>query len=354
MKLGVFFGSYGDVDAKNEIYELVSSTLQDPDMIPLPRALTFIIANAGYVQKRKELEHEYAAIGGATRYRANSQQQADMVAQKLRAMGYDAKGYTGFAFTFPKVSEGLSKAQRDGVNRLIVHYQGAQHSRVTSHIIFRMVKEYLKKHPEWKVKVTAVTSFYDDPRFIDLLADSIQRRLDTTFRGASPEDVCIFLPMHGNIMRWINQGDPSYRQMMVDVEAMKSRFSQHPVYYGFQNHDELPMLKWTEPEHMEVLQNEVAKDPCTKVIINGRISYTIDSLETLYDHGVAEKELLIEEGLKNGIKKQVVVEKMFNTEESFAEFLKEKTVEALDGAGNLLEISEVDTIYAPTFKHPHE
>lgn len=353
LNLGVFFGSYGDVDGKDEIWELVSSTLQDPDMIPMPRIATYLLAHFGYFLKRQELEEEYAAIGGRTNYRANSQMQADRVAHKLRDYGYQAKGYKGFSFTFPRISEGLAEAQRDGVNRLIVFYQGAQHSRVTSHIIFREVKKYLNNHPEWRVQVTAVTSFYDDPRFIRLLADSIDERIERSFPGAAPADVCLFLPMHGNIMTWIDQGDPSYRQMMYDVDALKAIFSSHPIYYGFQNHDEYPGLRWTQPRHTDAIK-EVAKDPCTKVIINGRISYTVDSLETLYDHGVTEKNILLETAQKLGRAKDVVVEKMFNGDERFAGFLADLARDALAGRGHLLEISEVDAVLPPTFANPDE
>ena len=151
MKLGVFFGSYGDVDSGDEAYELVTTTLQDPDMVPLPALARHALAQLGWLLKNKLIREEYLAIGGKSNYRATSQAQADLVAENLRQRGYDAKGYTGFAFTFPHVEAGMAKAERDGVNRLVVFYQGAQHSRVTSHIIFREVKKYLNAHPNWRV-----------------------------------------------------------------------------------------------------------------------------------------------------------------------------------------------------------
>ncbi len=346
MKLGVFFGSYGDVDSGDEAYELVTTTLQDPDMVPLPRVVRHALAELGWLIKRKSIREEYLAIGGRSNYRAVSQAQADQVAENLRQRGYDAKGYTGFAFTFPHVDVGMAKAEHDGVNRLVVFYQGAQHSRVTSHIIFREVKKYLKAHPTWQVKVTAVKSFSADPRFEDLVADSILSEIDSNFPGADPSDVCIFLPMHGNIMNWINQGDPSYNQMMGVVEAMRSRFAGYPIHYGFQNHDELPALKWTQPKDLDAIRS-LAKDHCSKVVINGRISYTIDNLETLYDHAIMEKEHLIAESEKLGLPKKVVVASMFNLEPPFVDYLTDLTDEALSGEGRLLEISEIDTVRPP-------
>ena len=346
LKLGVFFGSYGDVDSGDEAYELVTTTLQDPDMVPLPALARHALAQMGWLLRNKSIREEYVAIGGKSNYRANSQAQADLVAENLRQRGYDAKGYTGFAFTFPHVDAGMAKAERDGVNRLVVFYQGAQHSRVTSHIIFREVKKYLNAHPNWRVKVTAVKSFSADPRFVDLVAHSIQSQIETNFPAAAPSDVCIFLPMHGNIMTWINQGDPSYNQMMAVVGELRPRFSENPIYFGFQNHDEAPFLKWTEPKDRHAIE-QLAKDSCSKVVINGRISYTVDNLETLYDHAIMEKQYLIAESRTVGLPKQVVVASMFNLEPSFAYYLTDLTVEALAGEGRLLEISEINAVRPP-------
>ena len=346
MKLGVLFGSYGDVDSGEEAKELVTTTLQDPDMIPLPRAARFALANLGWIAKNRAIKAEYAAIGGKSNFRANSQLQADLVASYLKQKGFQATGYTGFAFTFPHIEPSLAKAQRDGINRLVVFYQGAQHSRVTSHIVFRNVKAYLKNHPEWRVKVTAVKSFSDDPRFIELMAASIQKQIQDNFPNTDPSDVCLFLPMHGNIMTWINQGDPSYNQMMAVMEKLKERFQDHPVYYGFQNHDEFPLLKWTQPKDADSAIN-VGLDPCRKVVINGRISFTIDSLETLYDHVIIQKDIIIKKAREMGMQKDVVVATMFNGEPDFARFLADLTIEALRGEGRLLEISEVDAIRPP-------
>ncbi|MCX6131872.1 MAG: ferrochelatase, partial [Proteobacteria bacterium] len=352
LRLGVFFGSYGDVDASNEIEELITSTLSDRDMVPLPAILRSLIAKAAWAFGQDKAKEEYRSIG-KTNYRMISQQQADQVAGKLRESGYWAKGYTGFTFTFPHVAEGLKKAQKDGVNRLVVFYQGAQHSRVTSHIVFREVKNYLKFHPEWDVKVTAVSSFADDERFIDLVAQSIEDRRQLSFPNTPDEDLCVFLPVHGNYTTWIDQGDPSYRQMLFDIDALKQRFPLVDIHFGFQNHEEVPALQWTQPRVEDSIK-ELASAPCRKIIINGRVSFTIDNLETLYDQGVAQKKLIEDTALCYGKRKKVVVEPMFNLEESFVNYLKELSIEALSGQGNLIEISDLKEIFPPTFLNPHE
>ena len=328
-KVGVLFGSYGDVDKPDEIEGLVKNTLHDPDMLPLPSLMRQFIAYWRWYTDGEGIKGEYAAIGGASNMRATSQAQADAVAQKLRESGLDAKGYTGFAFTIPSEAEGLEKAQRDGVKRLVVYYQGPQHSRVTSFIVFRDVQAYLVKHPEWDVQAVAIKSFALDDRYINMVADSITNRLATDFAGEPPADVCIFLPAHGNILKWINQGDPYLDQLMYDINAIEKRFPQYHVYHGFQNHDMYAMTEWTEPGLQKALE-QVSKDPCPGVIINGRLSFTVDNLETLYDQATESRdELLSGEGLGGAPKKKVVAEKMFNSDPAFVNLMADIALEAL-------------------------
>ena len=115
---------------------------------------------------------------------------------------------------------------------------------------------------------------------------------------------------------------------------------------GFQNHDEIPGLKWTEPKDEDAIKR-LALDNCSKVAINGRITFTVDNLETLYDEAIEQKEMIEEKARAAGKPKSVAVAKLFNTEPDFARFLSELTIEALRGEGRLLEISQVSAIKPP-------
>ncbi len=332
-KIGVLFSSFGDVDSEEEIEPFVKKTLSDPDVVPVPRWMKPIIVQVGWEFEKENIIAEYRAIGGASNFRARSQSQAEKVAAKLRERGHDARGYTGFTMTFPFISEGLEKARRDGISRLVIFYQGAQWSRPTSYIVYRKAAQYLAKHPDWDVRVTMVRSFSDDARFQALLTKSIQARLDTDFAGLNPSEVCIVLPAHGNPIKFIELGDPAYDQMMRVFRAVRQSFPAHKVFHGFQNHSELPTLKWTQPDMDDVIR-DVAKAECSHVLINGRTSFTIDSLETLYDHAIAETADL----RAAAPHKKALVEPMFNDSPSFTSFLSLLAEDALNGKGDLAEL----------------
>jgi ferrochelatase len=337
-RVGVIFGSYGDVDKAEEVEGLVKNTIRDEDMLPLPWVMRQFIAYWRWYADGDDIKGEYAAIGGGTNMRARAQAQADAVAQRLRANGIDANGYIGFAFTFPSVAAGLEQAQHDDVQRLFVYYQGPQHSRVTSFIVFRDVQRYLIEHPEWDVRAVAIKSFAKDQRYIDMVADSITSRLATDFADEPGANVCIFLPVHGNILKWIRQGDPYLDQVMYDIEAIETRFSDHPVYHGFQNHDMYAMTEWTEPGLDDALAT-VSNDPCQNVIINGRLSFTVDNLETMFDHATESREVLLEGHAGGAPKKKVVAEKMFNSDPVFVNLMADLALEAMQQKGDILPIA---------------
>ncbi len=330
-KVGVMLSSYGDVDSPDEAKDFVRRCLMDPDVAPIPNFLRPLISTVGWWLDGRNIRAEYEAIGGAANLRARSTDLAQKVAQGMRAKGVNAFAYTGFDFTWPFIGDSLAKMQADGIQRFVIFYEGAQYSQVTQYINIRETRKYLKAHPEWKVNAIAVKSFSDDPRFLDYLGDSIEERVQSDFAQAPADKICVTLPMHGVPTYLPERGDPAVDQMMRAVDYVKNRFPQYLVDFGFQNHDEFPGSKWTQPRHDAAVE-ELAKNPrCENIIINGRVSFTVDCLETLYDHGIDEPEVIH----KVNPNAKVTVEPMFNSESRFVDFTRDLALEALAGQGDL-------------------
>ena len=189
-RVGVLIGSFGDIDhPKTELRAFVRKTLTDPDILPLPTWARHGIANIGWFIERNSLFNKYAAIGGSSHMRRESDLQALKVQTELRLQGIDANAYTGFTMTFPFVENALKQAQADGVTRLIVLHQGAQYARDTVGILMRHVQDYIKDHPEWQVDVRGVMSYSDDPRFLDLIKTHINRGLAEGFPATRQDEI---------------------------------------------------------------------------------------------------------------------------------------------------------------------
>lgn len=331
-RIGVLFSSYGDVDSPEEVPNYIKAAISDPDVAPIPGFLKGIVGELAARFGSKDAADEYRVIGGS-KYRATSRAQADLVAAELRKSGVEVKTYTGFVFTYPYIHEAMAKIQADGITDLVVFNQGAQYSKVTQGINIREVRTYLRKHSEYQPNVTAVRSFSEDPRFRDLLADSIRVGLSENFASVEPKDVCIFLPAHGLPQYLPDNGDPAFGQMLRAYEDMKSRFHEHLVVTGFQNHSELG-AKWTLPDSEEQAHFLAASADCPNVLINGRISFTVDNIETLYDEGVSQRGTILEARPETN----VVVQKSFDLEPSFVQYIATITTEALEGKGDIQKI----------------
>jgi len=332
-RLGVLLSSYGDIDSPQEAESYVKKAILDPDIAPIPDLMRGFISTVGWQLLKRSIEDEYRRIG-ATNYRRSSASQAQILEAQLVKMGLNAKVYTGFVFTYPYIKDTLSRMQADGVERFIVINQGAQYSAVTQEINFREVRKYLRSHPEWYVRGIGLKSFSEDKRFVNLITKSIKEGLAQNFQGISEKDVCLFLPLHGLAVSLPLEGDPAYSQMLKVVNQMRIQFPKHSIYYGFQNHDEFPGSKWTEPNSDMVAHLIGKTKECKHTLINGRISFTVDNLETLFDQAVAQKEA-IQKGNPNG---KVVVLEMFNSQKSFIELLRDLTVEALRDEGDIIQL----------------
>ncbi|MBM4253832.1 MAG: ferrochelatase, partial [Deltaproteobacteria bacterium] len=149
------------------------------------------------------------------------------------------------------------------------------------------------------------------------------------------EDVCIFLPLHGLVDRLVKEGDPYVPQVMRVIDELKQSYGAHRVSYGYQNHDEIPFIRWTQPTTDKALAAVAASD-CRGVLINGGVSFTVDSLETLYDHRVDEPARLAEEARRLGrVSPRIVVQPMFNAASDFVALMATIVREALVGQGDL-------------------
>ncbi len=330
-KVGVLFASYGDVSSLEEVEQYVKNSINDPDIIPIPDWVRPFVAWLGWEIRKSHVYQEYEVIKDLLRYRQASREQSDIVEKKLNQAGLNAKTYIGFVLANPSIEEALTQAQSDGIEELVIINQGAVYAKVTTELNFRETREYLQNHAEWKVKVIGVKSFLEDQRFLKLVALSTQVAIQKEFPTIQPSDLCLFFPLHGVYTKILNEGDPSYSQMMYGVNAMKGFFRNHPVFHGFQNHDEFGWVSWTQPS-VTVVAEEIGRHPCSAVIINGRLTFTVDNVETLADEVINQKERILSQNRQ----KNVVVLPMFNKEESFADYMVTLTKEALAGYGDIV------------------
>lgn len=341
-RLGVLLTSHGDIDnVDTELRDYVREAVLRNPGLPLPSSVRPAVDAIGWPLQRGNLLSQYAATG-PTRYRENSEKQAQAVTEALKAQGIDARTYVGFNFMDPNIDAAVAKMKADGITDIVVFNQGAQNSVATMGESVHEVEEALKARPGYKPEVKAVTSFSDDKRFEDLLVTRLVEDAQRLFPGSKPEETLLFLTSHGLPQRLIDQGDTATKDMMALYGKVKARLEAmgYQVTHGYLNDDFFPGAEWTAPKAINVARQLVEDVTLGKrqapknVLLDGRLSFTIHHRATLFDADTEVRQVLTEprgpawSRFKGA---DVKLAPNFDGDPGFARLIADLTVEALAG-----------------------
>lgn len=348
LKIGVLLASHGDIDDPDtELEDYIKISFQKNVGIPLPNWSRDFLSEPAYRLSVKTVRDQYNIIG-PTRYRENSEKQAEAVNNALKKLGLNAKAYIGFNFTKPFIEEALDAMRKDGVNTIIVFNKGAQFSYASSGENMEDVLTYLNDHPDYEARVIGYRQYSDDDRFTTAMAEAIDRDAKTLFPGVQAKDICILIGSHGLPTWLINKGDPAIEQMLAAVRLVRGKLSGYRVYHGYLNDDFFPGASWVGPKAIAVAP-DLVKDRCENVLLDGRLSFTTHHRATLYDMNYEVRNIL-EAGPKKTSnpedrswrKPKVVLAPNFDTDPKFAAFMAQLTQEALAGKGPVVTLKEVN------------
>jgi ferrochelatase len=327
-KVGLLFASHGDIDdAATELEPYIKTSFQKNVGIPLPSWSRDILTNPAYALSVRTVRAQYDQIG-ATRYKGNSQIQADLIEKKLQDVLPGAKVYLGYNFTAPLIEDTMAQMRRDGIETIVVMNKGAQFSYASSGENLEDVLSYLDKNPGYDAEILGVLSYSEDPRFVDALAKAIDRDAQSLFPGVPSQEICVLMGSHGLPTWLINRGDSAIKQMEQNIIDLREALPQYPIYHGYLNDDFFPGAQWVAPKAIE-LAPQLVTDKCQHVLMDGRLSFTTHHRATLYDLNVEVKEL-IETNLPGS---RAVLAPNFDDDANFAEFIANLTKETLELKG---------------------
>ncbi|NBO39464.1 hypothetical protein EBU99_12875 [bacterium] len=337
-KIALLFASHGDIDDfDKDLEDYIKVSFQKNVGIPLPLWSRKLVEEPAYRLSVKTVRDQYDQIG-PTKYYEHSLKQAEAITQELSALIPGAKAYVGFNFSHPYIAETLEQMRKDGVTKFVVMNKGAQFSYASSGENMEDVLKYFHAHPDYDAEALGVAYYGYDPRFIDVMAKSIEDDIAKTFPGKNKEDVCIFLGSHGLPQWLINTGDSAITQMKRSVVELRKKFAGHKVYHGFLNDDFFPGAKWIHPSSSEV-SPELVADGCKNIAMDGRLSFTTHHRATLYDMNVVarsyfekESERLLSEG-KISEPINAILLPNFDSNKEHAKLIAELTKETLELKG---------------------
>ncbi|MFD1672388.1 ferrochelatase [Agrilactobacillus yilanensis] len=227
-----------------------------------------------------------AAFGGSPLL-FYTQQEAKALARLLPQ--YDVR--YAMSYSQPLIPETLAAFAKDGIEEITVLPMYPQFSTTTVGSIYDAVAGYYLK----KSKIPTlrfVTDFHKDPRYIQILADTLQAQLD-----AHPETEELVFSYHGIPKRYVTtKKDPYHTQCHVTTELVMERLD-HCVPYQMTFQSKFGPGDWLKPATDEVIKALPITGVHNLMVVTP--SFIADCLETIYEIDQENRDYFIENGGTN-------------------------------------------------------
>ncbi len=296
-KRGVIIFNLGGPETLDDVRPFLYNLFSDPDIIRikndfLRRALAWSIASTRQYKSRGL----YRQIGGGSPLRKITEGQAAALQARLAEQGFPARVYVGMRCWKPSIDDALENALRDGVRQLLALPLFPQYSVTTTGSCFNYLKKLAgRKVPDGVLKVIYADAWYQEPRYIEAMADMIREALGG-FAGDDSRSVNLLYSAHSIPARYVDEGDPYLDQVKKSVELINARLSDCcPSTLSFQSR--VGPVQWLEPATNRVLA-EFGRRGIDRVLVVP-ISFVSDHIETLQEIDILYRQVAADSGIKH-------------------------------------------------------
>lgn len=277
-KNAIFLVNLGSPDAPTTpaLRRYLAEFLSDKRVIDLPRWQWLPILHGIVLRTRpKKSAEAYQSIWTAegspliqTTYR-----QAELLQARFADEAQETKVYVGMRYGNPSIGAALDSLIADGVTRVVVLPLYPQYSRPTTESVRdKLTGELAARQHE--LSVDFIEHYYDEPRYIAALADSIR-----TFQAEHERPEKLIFSYHGIPQRYADNGDiyPEHCRETTEQVAAVLGLSTDDYIMTFQSR--FGREQWLQPYTDETLK-QLAKDG-VKIVHIISPAFAADCLETL-------------------------------------------------------------------------
>lgn len=266
--------------------------LSDPRVVEAPRLLWWFILNCFVLTTRPKSSAEaYEQIwteNGSPLLVFSHAQKEKLEKHYSEKFQGQVIVELGMTYGQPSISSALQRLQNQGVESVVILPLYPQYSGATSGSVFDAVTTELKK---WRrvPGLSFIDGYYDEPLYIDAIADSIK-----TYRDQHGDADLLLFSYHGLPQRYLESGDPyhchCYKTTRLVAEKLgllegqfmqtfQSRFGKEP---------------WLQPYTDETLKSLPSKGvKSVQVITPG---FSSDCVETLEEIDIQNREFFLQAG----------------------------------------------------------
>ncbi|HTI63040.1 MAG TPA: ferrochelatase [Gemmatimonadaceae bacterium] len=227
----------------------------------------------------------YERVGGGTPLRRISEEVRDALEASLRAAAEPYRVYLGMKHWHPYIADTMVRMRDDGITD-VTCIALAPHCSRMSVGAYCEAADQANRALGSPFALHLVTSWYDEPRFIEMMANSVRSAL-LRFPQAERDDVAVVFTAHSLPERIRTWGD-AYEAELAESSAQVAREARiGPWRFAWQSaggtHE-----PWIGPDVLEEL--EVIRQERVRNVLLVPIGFVCDHLEVLYDIDIEAKE----------------------------------------------------------------
>ena len=292
-KTGILVTNLGSPDAPTPkaLRVYLAEFLSDPRIVEIPRLIWLMILHGIILRVRpKKSAKAYESIwteNGSPLIHI-SQQQADKIAEKLKANNHDVEVELAMRYGNPSIEAGLEKLRDKGITRIIVFPLYPQYSSPTTGSTFDAIANVLKKW-RWVPELHFINGYHTNPLYIESLANSIQEDLD---KNGTPQK--IVFSYHGMPKQFLDHGDPYHClcHQTTRLVVEKLGLDKDLVMTTFQSR--FGKAEWLKP-YTDATLESFPKEGIKDIAIISP-AFSADCLETLEELEEENREIFEEAG----------------------------------------------------------
>ena len=321
-RVGVLLLNLGGPERIEDVRPFLYNLFSDPEIIRLPfqglqKPLAWLIASL----RAEKSQQNYLEIGGGSPLRRITEAQAQALEKQLSAEGTEARVYVGMRYWHPFTEEAIVTIKRDRISEVVILPLYPQFSISTSGSSFRLLEQMWLEDPALRiVKYKIVPSWYDNPGYLQAMADLIIQELQNY---SNPDGVHIFFSAHGVPQSYVTEaGDPyQYEIEQCTRKIMETLDRPNPYTLAYQSR--VGPVEWLKPYTEEALKE--LGETGVKDLLVVPISFVSEHIETLQEIDIEYREVAEESGIDNFGRVPAL-----NTHPIFIKALAEMVTEAIE------------------------
>jgi protoporphyrin/coproporphyrin ferrochelatase len=257
--------------------------LSDPRVIEAPRPIWLPILQLILLRRPTVRGRDYASIWNVERdegpLKTITRSQSEKLGEALSALTPQIEVDWAMRYGKPPIADSLKSLQAKGCDRILVMPLYPQYCAASTATVCDKVFDTLKAM-RWQPALRIAAPYYDDPTYIEALANSVQAGL----AGLDFEPEVVLASYHGIPQAYVDKGDPYYCHCAKTTRLLRKRLGWNEDRLRMTFQSRFGRAEWLRPYTADTVA-ELAESGVRRLAVVTP-GFAADCLETLEEIGV--------------------------------------------------------------------